>query len=476
LLAYIRQCVAFLFGLAASLALCNCANAQADGQIPVPMVEAESSPSSDQIIADLQMELASVSERLNQIEGDLGEAVQRESIFLESTSSKSLRQTTGRLHLDYWAFPQDSPGINQIESGNPATGPKDRFELRRVRIGVRGSVSPKNVNYQLDLEFAGVDQIGIRDAWIGIEDVPLFSTVRVGNQKRPYSLSQLNSSNFTIFIERPFIADSFNDPNRRLGIQSYGVSEDKRWNWRYGLFNLVPIDEQGFISSNYYQVEMASRLAWTAWYDKACCGRNYWHLGLSNSFGFPSSNPAVSQAQYQSRPESRTQQRWINTGVIADANATQLLGSETVLNLGSFQFGAEYLNLWLQRETHDDLHFHGGYVYLSYFLTGEHIPWNRDLGILGRVQPLNDFRFDHANHGWGAFQFAVRGSLADLNDADINGGLGRSVTFGLNWYLNSHTRLQSNYLVGHIDDRRVSATNVVSGYYQVAGMRLMIDY
>ena len=183
-------------------------------------------------------DLEQVTARLNLLENQASGARGLTSGFLESPSTESLRTTTGRLHLDYWGFPQSSAGVNQIETGDPSDSVRDRFELRRIRLGVRGSVPPRNATYQLDLEFAGVDQIGIRDAWIGIDDLEVFDTIRIGNQKRPYSLAQLNSSNFTVFIERPFIAEAVNDPNRRLGIQSYGASDDRCLNWRYGVFNL----------------------------------------------------------------------------------------------------------------------------------------------------------------------------------------------------------------------------------------------
>ena len=82
-----------------------------------------------------------------------------------------------------------------------------------------------------------------------------------------------------------------------------------------------------------------------------------------------------------------------------------------VLNIDAFQVGGEYMNLWLQREdaAGPDLHLHGGYVYLSYFLTRERIPWNRQLGILGRVEPYRDFVSNSAARA-GLGHLADRGS------------------------------------------------------------------
>ena len=168
------------------------------------------------------------------------------------------------------------------------------------------------------------------------------------------------------------------------------------------------------------------------------------------------------------------------------AQAFQILGLESVFNVGSWQITGEFMNLWLQRsnEVGSDLFLHGGYVFVSYFLTGEHLPWNRQLGILGRVQPLEDFFLvstcrNQAGFGRGAWQVALRLSYADLTDANILGGIGQSATLALNWYWNAHSRLQFNYTVGRIDDRFVANApdeGVESGDYQLLGMRFMIDF
>jgi hypothetical protein len=87
--------------------------------------------------------------------------------------------------------------------------------------------------------------------------------------------------------------------------------------------------------------------------------------------------------------------------------------------VGPFQFTGEYMNIWLQRPKASgrDLFFHGGYIYVAYFLTGEHIPWNRQLGILGRVRPFEEFFAlrtcrDWKRLGFGAWQVAALLALA----------------------------------------------------------------
>jgi len=122
------------------------------------------------------------------------------------------------------------------------------------------------------------------------------------------------------------------------------------------------------------------------------------------------------------------------------------------------------------------LHFNGGYVYVAYFLTGEHIPWSRKTGILGRVKPFEDFFLvktcdGSVCRGLGAWQVALRWSYADFNDDNIAGGVGESLTLGLNWHWTSNARMQFNYINGTIEN-----AGGVSGDYDILGARFMVDF
>jgi phosphate-selective porin OprO/OprP len=348
------------------------------------------------------------------------------------------------------------------------------------------------MSYRVELEFSGTEGGRIRDAWIGWDDLLLLDTLRLGNQKRPYGLEELNSSNFMVFMERPFVVEAFNENNRRFGIASYGMSDDLTYNWRYGVFGLDLVQDTGSSFNERLQPEVAGRLSSTWWYDESSSGRGYGHWGISGVCAFPDGQApndgnSDNTAWFRTRPEAPTQNRWLDTGRIAGAEAYQILGLESVLNLGRVQVAGEFMNLWLQRSANagQDIFLHGGYVYISYFITGEHLPWNRELGILGRLQPLENFFLvptceDGVGCGRGAWQVALRLSYADLSDADILGGVGQSATFAVNWYWNSHSRVQGNYTFGRIDDRLAPLDDgswaVTAGDYQIAGLRFMMDF
>ncbi|NQV28920.1 MAG: porin [Rhodopirellula sp.] len=394
-------------------------------------------------------------------------------------SSNSNMTVFGRIHLDHWAFPGDSAGVNTLEGTNP----QDRFAFRRVRIGVKGDIKD-NVEYKIEMEFANPNGPEYRDVYIGMKDLPGFGTVLVGNQKRPYSLDQLNSSNSNVFIERPYIADATQQDTRRIGIQAYNISDDQAWNWRYGVFNRKNTQSSGSYISDSYQLEVAGRLANTWYYDECSDGRSYGHWAVAAAYGRPDGNggPEANTARLQARPEARSSNKWLDTGAIAGASNYYLIGGEGVFNAGPLQLVSEVMGVAVDRSSASTANFWGGYGYASYFFTGEHIPWDRKTGTLGKVKPFQNFWMvdtcdDCTEAGWGAWQAAVRYSYADFNDDVILGGIGESVTLGLNWWWNPTTRVQFNYIHGRIDNStRGGVVANSSGEYDILGTRLMVFF
>ena len=131
----------------------------------------------------------------------------------------------------------------------------------------------------------------------------------------------------------------------------------------------------------------------------------------------------------------------------------------------------------------EDANFDGGYVYISYFLTGEHIPWDRKSGTLGRVTPFENFFLVNRccggkGGGMGAWQIALRYSFADFADQDIAGGDCESLTLGLNWHWTKYARMQFNYIYGEIDENADNAAPGAPdfGNYHILGARFMVDF
>ena len=422
-------------------------------------------------------ELQEKQRKLEAQNKDLADKLSK-GLVIPGTSNATVR-LFGRVHADYWAFPNHDDASQEFEGMDP----QDRFAFRRVRIGVGGQIR-ENMIYKIEMEFAEGANPAHKDTYLGFTELPFLQKVQVGIQKRPYGLDHLNSSRYNVFMERPFVIEAFNQDTRRLGIVSYGVSDNEAWNWLYGVYNLADPQTTSGYFSDHYQLEFAGRLANTYWYDEASDGRDYAHWAISGTIASPDGDGgplSFNQAQFRTRPEARTLLRWLNTGRIAEADHYELLGLEKVINIGPWQFVAEYQNVWLQRSgAREDLFFLGGYAYLAYMLTGEHVPWNRESGMIGRVKPSETFFFAQMGEGrrcggWGAWQLAVRYSHADLTNADILGGVGNSVTFGLNWYWNPNARLQFNYLHGWITDHE-PVNGQTEGEYDIVGARAMVDF
>jgi phosphate-selective porin OprO/OprP len=158
---------------------------------------------------------------------------------------------------------------------------------------------------------------------------------------------------------------------------------------------------------------------------------------------------------------------------------------ESILNVGPLQVVGEYQTSWVQRDdvtrdTGPDVYFHGGYVYIAYMLTGEHVPYKRTSGTIDRVRPFENFFLVDTCHdgcaaGWGAWQVALRYSYLDLTDNDIFGGVEHNTTLGLVWYLNAYSSLQFNAVYGDIEDR-YDVGGYTNGHFTALGSRLRVNF
>ena len=398
---------------------------------------------------------------------------------VDNGTSKNTVNLNGRVHADYWGFPSSDDVIAELE-GDPA-GPQARMGFRRMRFGVKGDIAP-NMNYKIEMEFAGGNKSEFRDAYLGWKNLPKIGKLQLGNQKRPYGLDHLNSSRYNVFLERPFVIESFNQDARRFGLVAYNGSEDQTYNWRYGVYNGHLMQNSGQHKNNHVQLEFAGRLAKTyRWADE---GRDYAHWAVSATTA--AVDGGSTETQFRQRGEARHNNRWINSGKIADANNFEVLGLEWARNVGKLQIVAEYQNLWMHTDGDETANLHGGYVYAAYFLTDDYMPWKRSSGTLDRIKPSNPFvrtDGDKSEQGMGAWQVAVRWSWADYSDVmnlanadaadptDLHGLQGDSLTIGLNWYWNANARMQLNYISGDITTN--AGTN---GRYDVVGTRFMVDF
>lgn len=414
----------------------------------------------------------------------------------DAKKKKSSWKLNGRIHLDQWSFTDTDAGTNYLETGNPALDPQDRWDFRRVRLTFSGRV-PGNMLLRISMDFNNPNQPEMKDCYFGFDELPHNQVFLIGNQKRPIGMDHLNSSRHNVFIERPLAVETFNEDARRLGACMYGFSDNEMFHWRYGAFLLENISGDGRYRGDFDEAGLYGRLSASPWYDDISGGRGYYHCAIAGSVnatdgdGTLDTDSNSNEARFRTRPLARSSSRWWDTGRILGAENYQQLAFESVLNIGAFQLTGEYFNTWVQRDplggfNGSDLHFHGGYIFANYFLTGEFVPYDRTSGTIDRVKPFeNFFVVDRCcggtGKGWGALSMGVRADYLDLSDSDIRGGQGYAITASTNWYWTAYSKLQTNFVVGEIENAGQGRSSIplvagVDGDFNILGFRYMIDF
>ncbi|QDU61439.1 Porin P precursor [Planctomycetes bacterium Pan216] len=398
------------------------------------------------------------------------------------TFNKANIKLQGRVHIDFVNFPTATSGIGSFE--NPSTGdqPQSRFLFRRLRLGAKGNIF-QNLKFKTIIEFADPSSIAMKDAYLEMNHLPIVEDVLVGNFKRPLGMEAINSSNNNVFMERSLPIQAFNEDERRFGLISYIETDDERATMAHGFFTTKNIANDGNYTGSFGNLSFNNRYTYLPWWDESSDGRGFLHLGIANMVAsndpdFGSSDPN-NQARFSSRPELRSVSRWVDTGRIADTTLWDTMGLEMMLNAGSLSVVSEFLPTWVVRPGQENLFFPGWYTMVAYILTGETREYQRFKGAIGGISPHEPFFLaktcDGPKMGIGAWEAAVRYSYVDLSDADIEGGVQSDVTAALNWYLNSWSRVQMNYVIGDIK-QHAPVNGFTSGSFTGFGVRFMAYY
>jgi phosphate-selective porin OprO/OprP len=260
--------------------------------------------------------------------------------------------------------------------------------------------------------------------------------VRVGHFKEAFSLEELTSSKYITFMERSLPVLAFT-PRRNTGIALANTAFDKRMTWAVGGFKIVGDDAEAFSNQSGYDV--TGRVTGLPLYQKE--GRRLIHLGLGYSHEFNSD-----VVDFDAKPEANAADPLVFTPDI-QTNGTDKLGFEFASVLGPLSVQAELIPAWVDQDGGPNLTFWGTYGTVSWFVTGEHRPYDTRYGAFDRVKPRN--RFSLKEGTWGALELAARYSYLDLNDENVRGGVQSNTTLGANWYLYSNLRLMLNWVHAH---------------------------
>lgn len=304
--------------------------------------------------------------------------------------------------------------------------------LRQAKLSYRKSLTENwtlrfQVNYSNDHNFELGNNYAVYTGWKN-------QTGTIGVFDPPFSLEKVSKRAGSTFMERALVVEALSE-RRGGGVGWLRRTPDAIMN--AGLFFTNP-DYQGQSQSgqalvlHYVHSPLAQRKPGAVF-----GGRDIW-IGGSLSYRRGAEGPST---EFRSRPEVGTVDYFtVDTGAIAGARDIIRLGLEASKVSGPLSWQMELIGAQVSREKPGTLNFWGGYVFASWFLTGESRSYDPLSGRFLTVTPLNKFGKD----GWGAFELAARASYVDLNDRLVFGGEQSNLTLGLNWYLSAQWRVMTN--------------------------------
>ena len=307
-----------------------------------------------------------------------------------------------------------------------------------------------------------MQQTTFKDVYFTVKELPWLGNVIVGHFKEPFGLEENTSVNYITFMERA-MSNVF-DPARSIGVMALNqLGTDENMMWRIGAFATLVTDAPARSPFGNYDdaggTALTMRYIYLPWYDEATEGRGYLHTGIGYTYrDVPELVPGeIDRFRLRVRPEAHLAGYVADTGLLSDTSMINAANAEMAWIYGPVSLQSEYTGYWIDRTDNANPMFHGGYLQASWFLTGEHRPYDRSTGRFTRIRPFEDFfrvRTEDGSvaTGKGAWELAYRCSYLNLTDASVRGGQVLDHTLGLNWYLNPYTRVMCNYVHSDTSD------------------------
>lgn len=368
-----------------------------------------------------------------------------------TADGKFKMKVRGRLYFDY--------GNVSAKDGAGTAVPADKVngtEVRTARLGVEGVVF-KNVKYKFEADFAGND-VTVKDAYIQYVFKPV--SVSVGQFKHMNSLDEQTSSRYITFMERASFTDAFK-LSRRVGI-SVGTGGNN-WTAKAGYFF------EGFGSTNASKNDENLFAARVTFSPDVIDGVKI-HTGAS--FFSRSENGETYNHGYSQRPHNhQTSNKYVSSQKF-DIERENFFGLELAAIMGPFSAQAEWA--WMKNTlasteitTSENPSYNGGYVELSYYVTGESRSYSGKKGGIGRTKVKNPVN----EGGMGAWQIAARYDVIDLVH-EAFGEKQDTYILGVNWHLNNYARIMANYSHSKVKD----ASGVQNNKIDAIGARFQVDW
>ncbi|MGY5354961.1 OprO/OprP family phosphate-selective porin [Wenyingzhuangia sp. IMCC45467] len=340
---------------------------------------------------------------------------------------------------------------NKLSNAYTDKQAKSGEQFRRIFLYVKGGLY-SNIEYKLQLNFIN-KQIGLRDAYIGIKNVPFIGTIRVGQVKEPMRLDVLNSSSYLTFMERSFNTDFM--PIRNSGVLLMNNYVQNRLSYQLGVFrnsdsntgNDKIADDSFVITTRLTGMPIAKN-------------NQFLHVGIAGSY-----------RKYDDRLYNVNIKPEVNLSAISylsisgltDVKHVNIYNSEMAYGYKSFNLQGEYMCADVYSEAQITNLFYTYYGQASWFITGEHKSVKNSYSMFNRISPKHNLNDSYS----GAWELALRYSYVNLNSHAIKEGSQKDVTIGVNWYLNPYVRFMFNEVYADVADK---------GEVLVSQVRVQVDF
>ncbi len=319
----------------------------------------------------------------------------------------------------------------------------DTFIARRARLEFEGRVF-RHHEFRLEADF-GDGQSRLLDGYYNANFVEQVQ-FRFGQFKEPFGHDVLAPWRWHDFIERTMGGENL-APGRDVGAMVHGRVLDRHLNYFVGLFNGEGQNARDDNDDKDLAVRLEGRPFRTS--------ESIWLKGLRIAANATVGRDETEALGGTTFIDSTTAPFLTFSPGVRAGDEVLRLGTDVVWFVGPFTLTAEWMHLE-QREigrgsTVGALEAHDLYVAATYLLTGE----DKTVPVFLPAHPFDPIE----GGGWGAWEILGRYDWFHLEDERlIERGLAtgtdevHSWTGGLNWYLNSHVRLQFNYVFSMYDE------------------------
>lgn len=328
--------------------------------------------------------------------------------------------------------------------------------FRRIRLGALGVMREK-FEWQLEVDFSE-NAVELDNTYMGY----LFDhggIFKIGMMKEPFTLEYDTSSRYITFMERSAAVDAYK-VDKQPGLMYQALQPN--YHVSVGIFgNGIQFERN---------IEEGYSLAGRGTFAPYLSGTDFVHLGAAINYRKNARDTADDfylPVRLRTREGTRAiDARLVGRDDLQGVSDYTRYGLEFAAGFGSWWFQSEYIKVDLDLDPTrvapdedfdvdaDSISQDGYYVYVGYYLTGEHKPYRAFGGDFGNLRPNRNFNPSQGNYG--AFELALGYSVADsLEHTRVGRGQKQERTvLGLNWYLTPEVMFKFNaiYLEGERDD------------------------